>query len=170
MANQPNPDPRDSEALWRRFNAFLETLQQKRPPRTREAQINWGRGRLAAFSSQSSFIAQFCALNDLKLHVLEEFFSDYFGCDKGWWRVFTSEHFTRLAHLLDEPCAKVNTLAAASFTLPACFGDFTCEFSEIKHNKYVSYCPECLSRGYHGAFHEVPWLYKCLVLLTLVEN
>ena len=77
MANQPNPDPRDSEALWRRFNAFLETLQQKRPPRTREAQINWGRGRLAAFSSQSSFIAQFCALNDLKLHVLEEFFSDY---------------------------------------------------------------------------------------------
>lgn len=165
MSNPPDQDsdPRASTPLWRHINAFAEILQQKRPRRTRDARINWGRGRLAAFSSQSSFIAQFCALNDLKLVALEHFLADYFELDNGWWRVFSDEHISRLAHLLDEPRATVNTLSDDSFTLPACFGDFACQFGEVKHDKYVSYCPVCLSRGYHSSFHEAPWLYRCLL-------
>lgn len=161
MAIPPDPDPSASAPLWRRINAFAEILQQERPRRTRDARINWGRGRLAAFSSQSSFIAQFCVLNDLKLVALENFLADYFGCNKGWWWIFSDEHLPRLARLLDEPRTMVNTLGNDCFTLPACFGEFASKFVDVKHDKYISYCPVCVSNGYHSAFHEVPWLYRC---------
>lgn len=123
--------------------------------------INWGRGRLAAYSSQASFIAQFCALNDLKFASLESFFADYFGCDNEPRGIFTDEHLLPLARLIDEPLAIVKTLRNDCFALPACFGEFRCHFFEVKPDKHVSYCPACVARGYHGAFHEVPWLYRC---------
>ena len=145
----------------RRVAAFCESSEQKRPRRQRNARINWGRGRLAAFSSQASFIAQFCALNDLKLAAFERFFAGYFSCDEGWWRVFADEHLLPLALLLDEPLAIVKTLRNDCCTLPACFGEFECSFFEVKPDKHVSYCPVCLVNGYHGALHEAPWLYRC---------
>lgn len=159
MADRPDPDSGVNSPRWSR--TFSESLNRKRSRRPRKARINWGYGRLAAFSSQASFIAQFCVLNDLKFPEFERFIAGYFGRDVDCWRVFSDEHLLRMARLLDEPLAIVKTLRNDCFTLPACFGEFTFHSSNVTSSKYVSYCPVCLVSGYHGAFHEAPWLYRC---------
>lgn len=161
MTNYSDQDPiNDFPPHWK---IFFESLKRKPPRNNGIARINWGRGRLVPFSSQASFIAQFCALNDLKLPALEGFFDSYFGVGTRWQLVFTDKDLLPMAKLLDEPHAVVQTLFNNFFQLPVCFGEFRMDFSEIKPEKYVSYCPQCLASGYHSAFHEAPWLYLCLL-------
>lgn len=128
----------------------------ERPP----VRINWGRGRLAPFASQASFVAQFCALNDLNPKEFKSFFSRYLGRTKDpWWRL-DDEDVLPLARLLDEPRGMVRTLNA-NLQLPSCYAAFRADFQDARLKYYLSYCPSCLRAGYHSAFHETPWLYLC---------
>lgn len=122
--------------------------------------INWGRGRLAAFASQTSFVAQFCALNDLKPKAFKSFFARYFQRGENPWWSLNNEDVPALARLLDEPSRVVTTLSA-KLQLPSCYGTFSTNFDAVRHDQYISYCPSCLSTGYHSAFHEAQWLYLC---------
>lgn len=159
MTSHSDSDCNDNERWLRRVAAFCEAIDRKPPRKFRNARINWGRGRLTPYSSAPSFIAQFCEFNDLTHKELERFFGGYFGDDENIY-IF-AKHLPALANLLDEPLTVVNTLSNSSFALPACFGAFESNFSEVKNRERVSYCPACLESGYHAIFHEEPWLYRC---------
>ncbi|MFZ2266986.1 MAG: hypothetical protein WAV95_05340 [Azonexus sp.] len=84
--------------------------------------------------------------------------AEYFGCDEWYQSAFSNKNLSPLADLLDEPLSIVKTVSIDRFDLPVCFGEF--DFvAERKH--CISYCPECILSGYHGAFHEAAWLYRC---------
>lgn len=161
MTNRPDSDHINDDIFWSRVLKFSEEIG-KTPPKKNFSgvQINWGHGRLAAYTSDVSFIAQFCALNDLKEPGLERFFADYFGCRSELLDVFNSNNLSLLADILDEPLSIVKTVASNNFYLPVCFGEFKTLF-ERKHEQPLSYCPACISKGYHASFHQAPWLYQC---------
>lgn len=167
MVTPSDLNPSDIDPLQQFVADFSAKIHRERPRKFQDARINWGRGRLASFSSQASFVAQFSSLNGLKIDDCERFFADYFGCDnaerydEAGRYIFDDENLAALALLIDEPLVIVKTLQRHLFRLPACFGEFKFYFSEIKNSHYISYCSKCLSSGYHGAFHEVPWLYSC---------
>lgn len=123
--------------------------------------VNWGRGRLAPYASQASFAAQFCALNVLQPQVFRKFCSGYLKKDVDAWCPFEDEHLGWLARLLDEPLRTVKTLSASYMQLPAVYGALSSEFLAGTRKQYLSYCPPCLSVGYHAAFHEASWLRLC---------
>lgn len=147
----------------------MDEQGKERPTKFRNVRINWGRGRLARFSSTASFIAQFCALNDLKLEAFERFIAEYFDCDKWYQSLFSPENLSPLADLLDEPFSIIKSVGSNCFYLPVCFGEFDLHAgSEVK--RYISYCPKCISNGFHSAFHESCWLYRCPVHGELIKG
>lgn len=132
--------------------------------------INWGRGRLVRFTSQGSFAAQFCALNNLTARQFRTFIEKFGGV--GSPHTFTSvsnRNAKVIAELLDEPCAIVRTMCADIVQLPSCSGQLS-EFGNNWRKGYVSYCPACVADGYHASFHEALWLYRCPIHATPLER
>jgi hypothetical protein len=118
--------------------------------------INWGRGRLNKHESIFGFAAKFCRLNYL---TPKQF--------RGFWKtslvIFDYEQqekrISRIARVLDESPSIVKTVFSDSYL------DRTRLSTELKvfrqQQEQISYCPECLSQGYHGNFHVSDWLRKC---------
>jgi hypothetical protein len=117
--------------------------------------INWGRGRLAGYSSSSGFAAKFCRLNQIPPKQFREFWyasveSGYIGRKK--------EQIRHIARLLDEPLAVVGTVFGPT---GMGWGHFSLgQRDSVWHGK-LAYCPLCLAEGWHSHFHETRWLKQC---------
>lgn len=128
--------------------------------------INWGRGRLLPYESLGAFAAKFCRLNGIKLREFRWFLKEFIeGGD--WKRAnFSAVAIKRLARLLDEKEAVVDKLNPNKLQLPGCYGTFALSDDVSPSFRKISYCPECISIGYHASFHEYPWFKKCPIHQT----
>jgi|GEM_PF-2732604 len=124
--------------------------------RNRLPKINWGRGRLIKHESFVSFAAKFCRLNRLTPKQFRVFWNTSIN-------VIDSDHqeekISLIARILDEPKLVVRTVFENRRL------DKSWNLMDTKSNRNwydsISYCPECLSGGFHGNFHESDWLKKC---------
>ncbi len=116
--------------------------------------INWGRGRLGAYSSFSGFAAKFCRLNQISPKQFREFW--YVSVESGY--MGQKERQTRhIARLLDEPLSVVRTVFGPT---GMGWGHFSLGYgNDILPG--IAYCPVCLAEGYHSHFHETRWLKQC---------
>lgn len=114
--------------------------------------VNWGRGRLRRHQSFHSFAATFCALNVISPRGFQEYWCKSFPRDEREKNVLS-----RIADLLDEPSKVVKTV----------FGEDRWRIGGWSYRKpaprkdTLSYCPDCIAGGFHGYFHEDPWLRRC---------
>lgn len=117
-----------------------------------QLRVNWGRGRLRKHQSFHSFAAMFCALNKVSPRQFREYWNGTFP------EPTSSQTISGIAELLDEQPAIVETV----------FGRDRWSIAEPRYSHIqlpeldtLSYCPLCISDGFHGNFHEAEWLRRC---------
>ncbi len=129
----------------------LNRLANKNHIHTSPLKINWGRGRLKKHESFFGFAAKFCRLNHLTPRQFRKFWETSFAIQENIMGY--------MSRMLDEPLPVVKTVFCNRLLD---WSILTIELKElnIRYDK-ISYCPECLTEGYHGNFHESHWLKKC---------
>ena len=117
--------------------------------------VNWWPGNLRPNESVIGFAVRFCSHNNLNHSQFEQFF----GFEIQNLDSITSNVVQRIAELLNEDLASVQSLFSPSFILGGLAKNeyFRGERTLVR----VRYCAECVKYGYHSFIHEVSWLSKC---------
>lgn len=138
---------------------------------------NWRSNTLRAYESVGSIGAKYCYLNKVKPKEFYSLLHELIG-NKGNYRHqndFTFDSidfdFLKLSKLLGEPLSIVNKLTLNAINhLP----DLHSKVGySLASKKSFTYCPICLSHGYHSSLHQIEWVTNCFVhneLLIDVAN
>jgi hypothetical protein len=145
-------------------NSLLNNIERNKYNRCLLPKINWGRGRLSRYESFTGVSAKFCRLNNLTAKQCREFFTELFKSFPVSENQLIIKH---IAHVLDEPITIVKTVFWNN--------DLGWKYLSIQQKNYyldheIAYCPLCLADGYHGYFHEYPWLKKCPIHCIDIEK
>jgi hypothetical protein len=133
------------------IKGLSKNITKKKYNRSSHPKVNWGRGRLSKYESFTGFAAKFCRLNNLSPRQFNEFWHNILRCFRFDEKQLINKH---IARILDEPLPVVKTVFLDS--------GLGWGFLSIGHeDNNIRYCPSCVIDGYHGYFHESPWLKKC---------
>lgn len=127
---------------------------------------SWRSGTLRPYESIGSIGAKYCYLNKVKII---EFAKLIRGLtpenNNGIFYDYTLDNphldIKSLAKLLNEPLSIIDMLSFQTFNqLPHLTKETG--FSLIGRRN-LTYCPKCLSEGYHSPFHQINWISKCFI-------
>jgi len=126
---------------------------------------SWRAGTLRPYESIGSIGAKYCYLNKVKIIEFSKLIRGLTpeSNDGNFDYTLDNPHLDikGLAKLLNEPFSVVNKLSFQAFNqLP----HLTKETGfSLVGRRNLTYCPKCLSDGYHSPFHQINWISKCFI-------
>ena len=134
-------------------------------------EINWRKGTLRPYESAISVGAKYCFLNKVKPIEFSRLLNDLIEVNNSSDFVFTFDNPNlspeKISKVFGEPIGMTKQLSLLSVFELENLNKIS-YFSESVRN--LRYCKKCLNEGYHSTLHQLPWLTKCFIHTTHLEN
>jgi hypothetical protein len=127
---------------------------------------SWRSGTLRPYESIGSIGAKYCYLNKVKPIEFAKLIRGFIlENNSGIFHEYTLDNprldIKSLAKFLNEPLSIVDKLSFQGFNQLPHLTKETGFSLDGRHN--LTYCPKCLSEGYHSPFHQINWISKCFI-------